>query len=262
VRFGWDAVEPRHWVSVVPLGSWLTGHLGLDPLRGMTTRDWLTVPQQLLLGVVRGAVYADPAGELATVRARLRWYPRDVWLWVLGSQWHRVAREEAFVGRAAEAGDELGSRLLAGRLVRELMCLLFLLRREYRPYPKWFGSAFAGLAGAAALSPALERAVGASEYVTREAALAEAYEAVAAHHNAAGLTAEVDPRTRSYFGRPFRVLVAGRFADACVAAIQDPQLRELPLVGTVDQLVDSTDVLSSADRSQHLRDFYDRITGS
>ena len=182
VRFGWDEIAPRHWVEVLPLGTWLTGHLGLDPRPGMATRDWLTVPQQLLLGVVRGAVYADPAGELAALRSNLRWYPRDVWLWMLAAQWRRIAQEEAFVGRASEVGDELGSRLLAGRLVRELMCLVFLLCREYRPYSKWFGSAFARLPGAAALRPALERAVAAADHAAREAALTEAYEAIASPH--------------------------------------------------------------------------------
>lgn len=262
VRFGWDDVAPRHWVSVVPLGTWLVGHLGVDPRGGMATRDWLTVPQQLLLGVVRGAVYADRAGELGTLRSHLRWYPRDVWLWMLGAQWHRIAQEEAFVGRASEVGDELGSRLLAGRLVRELMRLVFLIEQEYQPYSKWFGTAFAGLAGAAVLRPVLERAVAAGEYAAREAALVEAYEAVAAQHNAVGLTAEVDARTRDYHGRPFRVLMADRFADACTAAIRDPWLRGLPLVGTVDQFVDSTDVMRPGGRPQHLRSFYDRIAGS
>jgi hypothetical protein len=262
VRFGWDEIAPRHWVEVVPLGAWLAEHLGLDPRAGMATRDWLTVPQQLLLGVVRGAVYADPAGELAALRADLRWYPRDVWLWVLAAQWRRIAQEEAFVGRASEAGDELGSRLLAGRLVRELMCLVFLLEREYRPYSKWFGSAFARLPSATALRPVLERAVAATDYAAREAALAEAYEAVAARHNAAAPTSEVDPRTRPFHGRPYRVLGADRFAEACTAVIDDPWLRGLPLVGTLDQFVDSTDVLSAADRPRLLRPLYDRIAAA
>jgi hypothetical protein len=262
VRFGWDGIAPRHWVSVLPLGTWLLGHLGVDPRSGMGTRDWLTVPQQLLLGVVRGAVYADPAGELAALRSRLRWYPRDVWLWMLAAQWQRIAQEEAFVGRAGEAGDELGSRLVAARLVRELMCLVFLLERQYRPYSKWFGSAFARLPGVARLRPVLERAVAATDHPAREAALADAYEAVAARHNAVGITAEIDPRTRAFHRRPFRVLGADRLAEACGAVIRDPWLRGLPLVGTVDQFVDSTDVLSAGDRPQHLRTFYDRIAGA
>ena len=69
VRFGWDRTAPRHWVDVQPLGDWLTGHLGFDPRPTPTTLDWLTAPQQKLLGVVRGAVYADPAGELSAVRS-------------------------------------------------------------------------------------------------------------------------------------------------------------------------------------------------
>jgi hypothetical protein len=260
VRFGWDSVAPRHWVEVQPLGEWLTGQLGLDPRQGMDPLDWLTVPQQRLLGVVRGAVYADPAGELAAVRAALRWYPRDVWLWLLGAQWRRIGQEEAFVGRTSEAGDELGSRLLAGRLARELMCLTFLLDREYRPYSKWFGSAFARLPGAARLRPALERAVAATDHATREAALVEAYETVAARHNAHAPTAEVDPWTRHFFDRPYRVLGADRFVQACLDAIEDPWLRGLPVVGAVDQFADSTDVLSDPGRTRCLRAFYTEVS--
>lgn len=262
VRYGWDEIAAHHWVSVMPLGTWLTTHLGLDPRTGMATRDWLTVPQQLLLGVVRGAVYADPAGELSALRADLRWYPRDIWLWTLAAQWRRIAQEEAFVGRASEAGDELGSRLITGRLVRELMCVVFLLEREYRPYAKWFGSGFARLPSGPALRPALERAVAATDHAAREAALAEAYEAVGALHNTTVPTATADPRTRPFHNRPYRVLGADRFADACLSAIRDPWLSGLPLVGAIDQFVDSTDVLSAADRPQHLRPFYDRIAGT
>jgi hypothetical protein len=73
---------------------------GVDPRAGLGPVDWLLLPQQRILGVVRGAVHADPRGELATLRTDLRWYPHDVWLWLLASCWHRVAQEEAFVGRA------------------------------------------------------------------------------------------------------------------------------------------------------------------
>jgi hypothetical protein len=256
VRFGWDGVAPRHWVDVQPLGAWLTAHLGLDPRSGMAPLDWLTAPQQLLLGVVRGAVYTDPSGELAAVRAALRWYPRDVWLWLLAAQWRRVEQEEAFVGRASEAGDELGSRLVAARLARELMALVFLLDREYRPYLKWFGTAFARLRSGAALLPVLDRVTAAGSDAEREAALVAAYEAVAARHNAAGMTAEADPRARGFHDRPYRVLGAGRFVRACLDAIEDPWLRALPLVGSVDQLADSTDVLSAPERARLLRGFY------
>lgn len=256
VRYGMDGVEDQHWVDVSSLGVWLKRHLGIDPRAGMSFEDWLSVPQQLILGVVRGAVYADPTGELKRVRETLTWYPHDVWLWLLASQWTRISQEEAFVGRTAEVGDELGSRLIAGRLVRELMRLSFLQNKQYWPYSKWFGTAFALLPGAAELIPILEAITAATDFATREDALVRAYEILAQRHNTLRLTAEVDPSVRQFFTRPFRVLFGDRFAAACKDAIEDPWLRELPSVGSVDQFVDSTDVLSASDRPQRLRGLF------
>ncbi|REF38043.1 DUF4037 domain-containing protein [Thermasporomyces composti] len=262
VRYGWDDEPVRHHVEVLPLGEWLVDQLGVDPRAGLATVDWLVIPQQKLLGVVRGSVYADPTGELEAVRRRLAWYPRDVWLWMLASQWRWISQEEAFVGRAAEVGDELGSRLITGRLVRALMRLVFLLERRYWPYEKWFGTAFAELEAATTLTEPLAQAVGAPDIASREDALVRAYEAVAARHNTLGLTEWVDPTPRRFHNRPYRVLMADRFAEACVAAIRDPTLRDLPLVGSVDQFVDSTDVLAMVRRSGHLRAFYDALRRS
>lgn len=256
VRYGMDGVEDRHWVEVASLGGWLRRQLGLDPRSGMTAEGWLSVPQQLLLGVVGGAVYADPDGELKRLRADLAWFPDDVWLWLLASQWKRISQEEAFVGRAAEVGDELGSRLIAGRLVRELMRLSFLQSRQYWPYSKWFGTAFARLPGAGELTHLFEDAVAATDYSTREDALVRAYEILARRQNELGRTTEVDPTVRQFFTRPFRVLFGDRFADACREAIDDPWLREIPLVGSVDQFVDSTDVLGASNRPQRLRPIF------
>ncbi len=43
-------------------------------------------------------------------------------------------------------GHEIGSGLLAARLVRDVMRLAFLLERTYAPYSNWLGAAFARLA--------------------------------------------------------------------------------------------------------------------
>lgn len=47
------------------------------------------------------------------MREAVAWYPDQVWRWLLACQWRRLAQEEPFVGRAAEVGDEFGSRVLA-----------------------------------------------------------------------------------------------------------------------------------------------------
>lgn len=256
VHYGWDQVPVQHHVRVGTLTDWLHGHLGLDPRAGMTTLDWLTIPQQLLLEVTDGPVFADPEGELRHVQGLLAAFPPEVRLYLLACQWERVGEEDAFVGRAAQVGDELGSRIVAARLARELMRVGFLLAGVYWPYTKWFGSAFARLPIAEALGPPLRLAIAATDYPAREAALVAAYEVTALAHNASGLTAPVDPTARSFHERPFRVLGAGRFAAACRAAITDPRQAGLPPFGSVDQFVDSTPVLSAIGVARRLRPVY------
>lgn len=243
-RFGWDDVTVSHHVQVVPLGDWLRETLGFDPRAGISTRDWLTTPQQLMLEVTAGGVFHDGLGELFAVREQLAWYPDEVWLWLLACQWRRIDQEEPFVGRAAEAGDELGSRLIAARLARDAIRLCFLLERRYAPYSKWLGTAFRGLDAYESVGAPLAAALAASDFPVREAALVEAAEALADRHNEVGLTRPLETTVRLFHGRPFRVLGSGRFVEACLEQISDADLRSLPLVGGIDQWADSTDVLS------------------
>lgn len=247
VRFGWDQVPARHWVILATVSGWLREHLGVDASAGMSSVDWLVTPQQRLLGVVSGAIYADDDGVLGDVRERLGWYPDQVWRWLLACQWHRLAQEEAFVARAAEVGDDLGSAVTAARQVRELMRLAMLIGRRYAPYQKWLGTAFMRLPHPDTLPDLLRRAMTAASARTREDALAGAYMALAERHNMAGLTEPVPAAVGDYFGRPARVLMADRFADALLATVNDETLRGLPLIGGVDQHSDSTDVLQNPD---------------
>lgn len=255
-RFGWDSVPVSHHVEIVSLDDWLRGRLGFNPSEGVPLRAWLSTPQQALLELTAGAVFHDAVGELAAAREALAWYPDQVWLWLLACQWRRIDQEEPFVGRTAEVGDDLGSRVVAARLVRDLMRLSFLLERRYAPYTKWLGSAFAQLDSHAEIGAALVQVLAAYEYEQREAALVTAVEALAARHNALGLTTQVDVTVRLFHGRPFRVLGSGRFVDACLARVTDPWLKSLPPVGAIDQFADSTDVLSDPQRFRELGSIY------
>ncbi len=262
VRFGWDGVPERHWVTATTLPAWLEGFLGVDATAGMADLDWLVTPQQRLLGVVAGAVHADDGGELARLRATLAWYPDAVWRWLLACQWRRLAQEEAFVARTAEVGDEPGSAVTAARQVRDVMRLALLLDRRYAPYQKWLGTAFARGRHEDRLPEHLGAALRAHDVVARERALAGAYEDLARRHNRAGLTAPLDPSTREYHGRPARVLMADRFASALLETVRDPALRALAPIGAVDQVVDSTDVLQAPQQFRRLGALYPGVTAS
>jgi hypothetical protein len=250
--FGSDRGPVRPGVVVADFGRWARDQLGFDPREEITVAGWLGVSWQRLAEVTGGEVFHDGLGELAAARERLRWYPGDLWRYVLACQWTRVAQEESFPGRAGEVGDDLGSMLATARLVRDLMRLSLLMRRRYPPYTKWLGSAFSRQAGSAELGETLHLALRGTDWHEREHHLCAAYERLAAVHNRLALTVPLDPSVRPYFDRPFRVIGAGRFAAALMASITDPAIRDLPAVGAVDQFADSTDVLTHTGRARSL----------
>jgi uncharacterized protein DUF4037 len=203
----------------------------------LESADWLVVPQQKLLEVTAGRVYYDGLGELGKARAKLAYYLRDAWLYLLAAQWRRVGQQEAFLGRTGEAGDELGSRLIAAALVCDLMGLCFLMGRRYAPYAKWFGTAFSGLRCAPRLGPVLEAVLRAGSWEKREGRLSEAYAIVAGMHHALGLTPPLGTGVSRYHDRPL--------------------LRIPHRAGSLDQICDSTDVLAHPDTYLKLRGFFE-----
>jgi hypothetical protein len=147
-------------------------------------------------------------------------------------------------------GDELGSAVVGARLSREVMRLALLLRRRYPPYAKWLGSALARLPGSAELGVSLGEASWARSWREREGGLAAAYGRLAAVQNRMALAEPLDERVRGFHDRPFQVIGGDRFAEALLGAVTDPVIRGLPVVGCVDQLSDSVDLLMVPGRAR------------
>ena len=252
--------EIEHGVRLTSVRAFFHQSLRWDPDKELRAVDWVTFPEQSLRSVTAGRVFHDGLEQLEPIRARLRYYPHEVWLYLLATQWRRISQEEPFMGRCGQVGDELGSRLVAARLVRDLMRLCFLMERQYAPYIKWFGTAFSRLCCADALTPILLRALGADSWPEREQALTLVYEFVAGMHNDLGITEPLSAQVQPFYDRPFQVLNAERFADAIQAAISDPDVQALPPnLGAIDQFVDSTDVLNYPERFNRLKLMYEGI---
>jgi Domain of unknown function (DUF4037) len=198
------AGEPvAHRVEILELGEWCKEMMGFDPRAGVGWLDWLATSSHRLAEMTGGDVFHDGLGELESIRTALTWYPHDVWLFVLASQWRRIAQEEAFVGRCCQVGDDLGARLVAARLGRDLMRLCLLMERRYPPYSKWLGAAFGRLDGAKPLASILTSALRAGDSAELQRCMAAAYEAVAARHNELGITEQIDTRTRPFWKRGY-----------------------------------------------------------
>ena len=170
----------------------------------------------------------------------------------IACQWRRIAEEQAFVGRAGQVGDDLGSRVIASRLVRDVMRMAFLLERRYAPYAKWFGSGFAKLPLAATLSPLLQQVLLAEGWRERGEALAAAYLVLARRQMADGIGAPFEPVIGPYFERPFATINTDAIIAATLERVVDPVVSGLPVVGALDQVSDSTPVLEDPGVSQRM----------
>jgi hypothetical protein len=264
-------VEPL--IDFYTIAQFWNNTLGVAPDAEFTPADWLTFGEQGLLELTGGKVFHDDLG-LEAARARLAYYPQDVWLYLLSAQWLQISQEEAFVGRTQQVGDLLGSRVVAARMVERLMRLCFMMEKRYAPYSKWFGTAFQRLECAPRMGPLLEGALAAASYAECEQRLAPAYTLAAEMHNALGITPPLETRTRTYSGwhalrggitelpidsprdtRPHQVIFGGRFADAIAAAIRDPRvLALLPGLGSVNQfMIESSDALQNTDFRRRIK---------
>ncbi len=249
----------NHRVSILTVGGFFADHLGFDIQQPLEPADWLTFSQQRLCTIARGAVFHDGL-DLNAVRSRFTWYPQDVWLYLLAAGWTRIGQEEHLMGRAGMVGDEVGSALIAARLVRDIMRLSFLMEKTYAPYPKWFGSAFKKLACAGTLWPVLQGVLCSETWQDRESKLVPAYEYIAARHNVLKLTGPMPEKVTFFFGRPFRVIAQNGFAQALLKEIQDPAVKRIaqrPLIGSLDLFSDNVDLLSDPSWRGKLRQLYE-----
>jgi Domain of unknown function (DUF4037) len=245
VRFSttWDPVV-RHRVEVVTVTAFVTSHLGVDPTTDLAPVEWLGLTGQSVLEVISGEVFADTPGTLTRVRELLAWYPDDVWRYVVAADWSRLSQEMPLMSRAGRRGDDLGSRVLAARLVGTAVHLAFLLTRQWPPYPKWLGTAFSRLPAASDLGGPLAALLAADRWQERQRALEESLIVLFRRQHDAGLPVPAGTPSAPFFDRPF-LGVRTEMASLLLESVTDPSVRQLPPgVGAVEQWADNVDVLT------------------
>ncbi len=215
--------------------EFLIEQLGRPDLHRIGPFEWLAFSEHRLLTLVSGKFFADGLG-CAEKLSPIRFYPPEVKLYLVGSNWEAVASEQAFVGRTGMVGDEIGSRMICARIAERLMRLCFLYCDTYAPYSKWFGTAFDRLPVDGRIGEALRAALAAECWKEREDRLVLAQAMVAEMHNKSGLTRPVEVRVQNYFSRDIRVIYADRLVTACEEALKGTAFAGVPLIGSMSEL--------------------------
>lgn len=253
-----DSYPIHHMITITTPEKWFSEYLGVDITQPLSPKMWLTIPQQRLASLRAGSIFYDGLGILGEIRTRFDWYPRDIWRYLLANQWKRIDQDEPFIGRTGSVGDELGSKLVAARLVQDLMRVGFLIEKAFTPYRKWFGSAFRQLSISDKVLPVFNDILACNDWCDREKHLNQAFILFAKAHNKLGITPEIKPQISNFHNRPFLVPHSGRFADALLSQINDPEVKTLPpYFGSIDQFCDNTDILENVDQTRKFITLYE-----
>jgi hypothetical protein len=252
VRFGFSAdPSERMRIDVTSVRAFAEQQLGFDPRGTASVVDWLSLTGQAVLEVVSGAVFEDQTGELTGLRDALTWYPEDIWRYVVACDWQRLDQELPLMGRAGDRGDELGSRVIAARLVDIAVHLGFMLSRAWPPYSKWRGSSFGQLTGCAGIAADLARTLDARHWDDRQAALSDSLAGLARLQQSIGLPVPqsvVEP----FWDRPY-VHLNRSLVPTLLETLNSPEVRALPAgVGSVEQQSGNVDILTKPSRRHAL----------
>ncbi len=218
-------------------------HLGFNPLDKISEIEWLTTPETEFRTIQSGEIFHDGLSVLQEIKDKVKWYPDDIWYYIMACQWMRIDQEEPFVARCGDVGDELGSRVVAARQVKEIMQLCFYMEKEYAPYMKWFGTAFSKLQRAEKLQPILKQVFLQENWKDREKVLSDAYLILAEMHNELGITEYIAPKITNFHDRPYLVPHSERFYEALIQMVESPLLKGIKRpIGSLNQFTDSTDI--------------------
>jgi hypothetical protein len=242
-----SSVKPEN-IVITTIGEWLAKNLGIGDVHHIPMAKWLSMPQQLLLQFVGGAQLGGDLGAYRSARELLAWYPDDIWRWMMAAQWYFIWSEERLIPRTRDAGDLIGAQMIAHRLLRYIFQMHFLQCKRHQPYDKWFGTAFGRLDGHEFFEGRFRDAMSADLDGQIEI-LHDMLIRLGEGHNALGLTRQVEPRICNYevgidgAVRPYRIINASDYIEALKESIGDMALRELPTVGAIDQLGNTTDIM-------------------
>ena len=248
----------NHRIFIFTIKSFFQGHLGINPFEKITLTDWLTFTEQSLLLVTAGEVYYDGLGELDKIREKFSYYPHDIWLYKLLSQWKRCIYDGEITSRCGDVGDNIGSKITAAGLVREMMRLCFIMEKKYAPYSKWLGTAFKKLKKTEKLLPLFENILKEEKWQERVNLFSKCYSILVEIHNNLGIGDKVEAKIDYLYGRPYKVLFTEEIGKSIKKAIKDERVKNLKYpFGTVDQCTDAVLFIREPELRRKLKALYE-----
>ena len=128
------------------IGQFYKQFIGFDrPPQSL--REWRIIPEANLATATNGRIFSDPLGEFTAFRNQLMgFYPEDIRLKKIASRCMTIAQTGQYnYMRCIRRREYVAAAWHEVKFVSDLISLVFLLNRQYRPFPKWMHRAMQSL---------------------------------------------------------------------------------------------------------------------
>jgi hypothetical protein len=133
-------------VGVFEIGRFYHRFIGLErPPANL--EEWLRLPEETLAVCTSGKVFYDPLGEFTRFRNALKeFYPEDVRLKKIAARCMTIAQFGQYnFQRCVKRQEYVAAGYAQAKFCSDVISMVFLLNREYKPFFKWMHRAMRGL---------------------------------------------------------------------------------------------------------------------
>jgi len=133
-------------VGVFEIGAFYRQFIGREDVPG-TREQWRALPETNLAASTNGCIFSDPLGEFTRIRnGLLAFYPEDVRLKKIAARCMSAAQAGQYnYLRCIRRGEYVAAQYAETKFVGDLISIVFLLNKRYKPFYKWMHRSLADL---------------------------------------------------------------------------------------------------------------------
>lgn len=240
----------NHNITFYSIPEYLSNHFGVYSVESLKEEEWLLISEQKFLEFVSGEIFFDSIGKITDLRKIFNYYPFTIKIINLIGEWKAIASEIAFVGRTRMLYDDVGSLLIASRLINRMMRISFILENQYIPYAKWIGTKFYYLHLARELLPLFRQILAASGWEEREDCLVQCYLYLAQEMKKLDLISSQITEI-FYYSRPQKVININDIINDLSQKI-DPAMVRKYCWGSINQIIHISDTIDDRNYLKNL----------
>lgn len=109
--------------------------------------EWRSLPEEYLAVCTNGKVFSDPLGEFSRIRnALLAFYPEDIRLKKIAARSMSAAQAGQYnFWRSVRRGEYVAAQYAETKFIADVISIIFLLNKHYKPFYKWMHRALKSL---------------------------------------------------------------------------------------------------------------------